>query len=157
MAEPVRVRIVQRFSQPAPQAYAWLTDIQDEDVDHAGAVIKARKVRERAPGRILYEGETEVLGRRTWGLTSVTMAPPDKWEARVVEGPRTGSFTTYDLRPVPDGCELTIDYRFVFDQKKTERLARLLKPLLRMSLKRMWVGYAASMDREARATPPRAQ
>ena len=148
MPGPVHIRVVQRFDRPLADAYAWLTDFTEDDAKHAGAVIQTRKVRERGPKRVVYEGETEVLGRRIWGVSEVDLAPPDRWEARVVEGPRKGSRTTYHLVPRGAGCEITVDYRFVLDDPRRFLLLRVAKPLVARELRKMWRGFAAAMSRE---------
>lgn len=145
---PVRIRVVKRFPHPPDRAYAWLTDFDDADAQRTGAVVVARRVVERAPGRVVYEGETEVLGRRSWARTEVLLSPPDRWTARVVAGPREGSVTSYRLRPVEGGCEIEVAYDFVLKGKTW--LLRLAKPFVARDLRRMWDGYAASMDAELR-------
>lgn len=143
---PVTIRLTRRFPHPREAAYAWLTDFQDEDADVAGAVVQARKVVERGPKRVVYDGETEALGARVSSRTEVDLAPPDAWHARVTRGPRTGSATDYRLVPVEGGCELTVTYRFVLRPAGRMLAFRLLKPLVRRELGRMWDGFARAMD-----------
>lgn len=150
MPSPVHVRVIRDFPVPRDEAYAWLTDIQDSDVERAGGVIEARKVVERTPTRIVYEGVTEVLGRRNPSTTEVTLAPPDRWEARVTQGPRLGSRTDYRLVSLPSGTRLTVDYHFVLQDPKRHVLLRLAKPLVAREMRKMWDGFAASMEKELR-------
>ena len=148
---PVRVRVVRRFPFPQAAAYAWLTDFEDADAQRAGAVVETRLVVARSPGRVVYEGETRVLGRRTWARTDVTLQPPDRWEARVTQGSRAGSETRYRLAPTPDGCELTVDYAFVLQPRARMLLLGLLKGLVKRDLERMWDGFEAAMRAELAA------
>lgn len=150
MSSPVHVRVVRDFPVPRDDAYAWLTDIQESDVERTGAVIEARKVVERTPTRIVYEGVTEVLGRRNPSTTEVTLAPPDRWEARVTQGPRLGSRTDYRLASIPAGTRLTVDYHLVLQDPKRHLFLRLAKPLVAREMRKMWDGFAASMEKELR-------
>lgn len=155
MPRPVSIRLVRDMPMAVHQAYAWLTDIQDDDVARAkGAVIRQRKVTHRSATRVVYEGETEVLGRRTPSTTEVTLQPPDAWEARVVAGPRLGSWTTYKLTPHGAGSRLEVHYRFLHEKPVTLLIMRLVKGKIRADLERMWEGYEAEMRREAAATVP---
>ena len=146
---PVHIRVSRAFPHPRDRAYLWLTDFEEGDVERAkGAVLEKRKVLERAKDRVVYEGETQVLGRRTWSVTEVQLTPPDRWEAKVTKGPRTGSFTHYHLVPEGDGCRITVDYHFVLDDPKRMMLLRLAKPLVKRDLAKMWAGFAEAMRRE---------
>lgn len=148
MSEPIVIEVVRRVPHARDAAYAWLTDFQDDDSKRAGAVITSRRVRVREKDRIVYEGTTEMLGRVVHAVTEVRLAPPDKWQARVVEGPRTGSWTDYSLVADGAGARLTVTYHFVFVDPRRHRLVRLLKPLVRRGLARMWDGFLADMARE---------
>ena len=152
---PVEIRLVRRFPFPRDRAFAWLTDFQDEDAATAGAVVTARRVVERGPKRVVYEGETAVLGSRASSRTEVDLAPPDAWRARVTAGPRVGSTTDYRLVPVEGGggCELTVTYRFVVRPAGRMVALRLLKPLVRRELVRMWDGFSAAMARDLGGAP----
>lgn len=152
VASPVIIRIQRKFPHPAKEAYAWLTDFSDDDDARAGAVIQSRRVKERSPTRIVYEGETSVLGVKAWATTEVTLRLPLHWEARVTSGPRTGSRTDYEMVERADGVELTITYRFTFLDPKRQFLVRLLKPLVRRDLVRMWDGFQADMAKELPGT-----
>lgn len=154
--KPVHIRVACSFPHPRDEAYAWLTDFDDGDAERAGAVVELRRVVERAKDRVVYEGETEVLGRRAWARTEVKLAPPDAWRADVTAGPRTGSFTTYRLVPSSSSsCALTVDYHFVFPQAARMLLLRVAKPLVKRELEKMWAGYAAAMRVELAAVPQR--
>lgn len=131
-------------------AFAWLTDFREEDAQLAGAVVKKREILERGKDRVVYRGETETLGRASWAVTEVTLRPPARWEARVTDGPRTGSVTEYALVPRGAGSQLRVRYQFAFLEPKTRFLFRLAKPLVRRELGRMWDGYVAAMARDLR-------
>lgn len=155
MATPVEITLRRALPAPIAIAYPYLTDIQDTDVDRAGAVIKGRRVRSRSEGGLVYEGETAVLGQKTWSVTQVTLRPPDRWEARVIEGPRTGSSTDYRLVDTADGCELTVVYRFVLADARRMFFLRALKLFVRRELAKMWDGFEADLRKEIMA-PERA-
>lgn len=149
MARHVHIRVERAFAAPRDAAFAWLTDFDEGDAERAGAVIEMRKVVERAKDHIVYEGETAMLGRRSWGVTEVTLHPPDRWEAKVTKGPRTGSFTHYHLVPQGTGAShLTIDYHFILDDPRRMMLLRILKPLVRRELGKMWAGFAEAMEKD---------
>lgn len=151
MPSPVVIELRRRLPVEVPRAFAWLTDIQDDDAQRTGAVIKSRRVLERSDKRIVYEGETGVMGNRIFGRTEVVLSPPDAWEARVVSGPRTSSRTDYRLVPLAGGCELTVRYQFVIAPPARHLLMRLAKPILRRDLERMWDGFVADLRRELTA------
>lgn len=148
---PVHIRLRLRLPRAPDAAYAWLTDFEDNDVERAGAVLEMRKVIERAPGRIVYEGEQVVLGRHVTGTTEVTLHPPDRWEARVTKGPRLGSFVHYRLVPDGAGSHLTVDYHLTLVDKRRMLLLRVAKLLVKRELAQMWDGFATAMEREVPA------
>lgn len=148
MASHVHIQVVRTLLAPRDAAYAWLTDFEDADAERAGTVIEVRRVVERTKDRVIYEGETVMLGRRTFGRAEVTMTPPDRWVAHVTAGPRTGSYTHYHLVPDGDRSRLTVDYHFILDDPKRMMLLRLAKPLVRRELAKMWAGFASAMERE---------
>lgn len=152
--DPVVVQLKRRLPHERGAAFAWLTDIQDSDVERAeGAVLAERRVIERGPDRVVYEGETAVLGRRARSTTEVKLHPPGRWEAHVIAGPRKGSWTDYEIVPADDGCALTVTYHFVFDDPRRMILLRLAKPIVKREIRKMWDGFARSMAAEL----PRAQ
>lgn len=136
------------FPVPLEQAYAWLTDYQDDDPQRTTAVIKHRPVLERAPDRVLLDGTLEILGRRGRGKAEVRFFPPDRWVATIVEGSGRGSVYEYRLFPSGRGCQLEVQYRI-----RVRRLRRRLALMLRKravwrELDAMWEGFARSMLRE---------
>lgn len=146
---PVRIQLTRRFPFAPHVAYPWLTDFQDEDAASAGAVVKKRRVTAREPGRVVYEGETEVLGVKAWSVTEVAMSPPSRWHARVIEGPRVGSQTSYELRvDGASGSVLTVTYDFVLRPKVRMLALRILRPIVARQLSRMWDGFEAQMQKD---------
>lgn len=145
---PTIIRISRHLPHARDAAYQWLTDIQDDDVQRTAAVLVSRRVTLREKDRLVYEGGTQVLGVTTRAVTEVSLQPPEAWEARVLEGPRTGSSTSYRLIPQRNGCRLEVEYRFVFTDAKRAFATRLLRPLVKRSLGQMWDGFAQDMARE---------
>lgn len=152
---PVEIVIERRLPRPRDAAYAWLTDFESEDVARAGAVLQKRRILERGPTRIVYEAEQQVLGRQTGGTTEVTLHPPDRWEARVTQGPRLGSFTHYRLVPDAEGARLTVHYHLVQVDGVKHAIMRLAKPLVKRELERMWDGFSSALTREIPEKPAR--
>jgi hypothetical protein len=148
MRRPVTIRVVRRFPHRPSDAYAWLTDFRDDDAQRTHAVVQKRRVKERSATRVVYEGETSVLGAKAWAVTEVTLHPPLRWEARVTDGPRKGSTTDYVMRERADGCDLAVTYRFVLADTKRHLALRALRPLVKRELARMWDGYTDDMAKE---------
>lgn len=157
MPKPVHIRIEQAFAHPPAETYAWLTDFDDADDKRAGDVLRSRKVISKDAKMIVYEGETEVLGRRIFGRSEVYLSPPNKWEARVVSGPRTGSRTDYVVLARPGGSMARVDYHFVLTDPKKHVLLSVARLLVKRSLKRMWEGFSASMDAESKESGVRSE
>ena len=133
---------------PVEQAYAWLTDYQDDDPQRTTAVVKRRPVLSRTKDKVVMEGELEMLGARGVGTVEVTLHPPDRWVAEIVKGGGKGSVYEYRLTPHPAGSRLDVAYR-VRVRRWSSRLRLLVaRPLLRRELHRMWDGFAAAMERE---------
>lgn len=160
--KPVRIQLTRRFPFAPGVAYPWLTDFQDADAVSAGAVVKKRRVTTREAGRVVYEGETEMLGVKAWSVTEVSLSPPSRWHARVIEGPRVGSQTSYELRADgASGSVLTVTYDFVLRPKVRMLALRVLRPLVARQLERMWGGFDAEMRKDlaepaiARTSAPR--
>ncbi|HWH07586.1 MAG TPA: SRPBCC family protein [Candidatus Thermoplasmatota archaeon] len=134
---------------PVEEAYAWLTDYQDDDPQRTTAVVKRRPVLSRTKDKVVLEGELEMLGVRGVGTVEVTLLPPDRWVAEIVKGGGKGSVYEYRLTPAAGGgSRLDVRYR-VRVRRWSSRLRLLLaRPLLRRELDRMWDGFAESMARE---------
>ena len=152
----VTISYTRRFPHPLDQAYAWLTDYQDDDPARTSAVVKRRPVLKREPGKVTMEGELEMLGVRGTGIVEVSLHPPARWVAEIVQGGGRGSVYEYQLSPTPDGCRLDVQYRVRVRRWSSRLRLMLAKPLLRRELNTMWDGFAASMAKDlsaARAAP----
>ncbi|MHB8606655.1 MAG: hypothetical protein ACYDCK_15535 [Thermoplasmatota archaeon] len=137
------------FPYDVATAYAWLTDFTDEDVERANApLLEARHVVERSDKRVVYTGAIRALGRVIPSKNVVDLAPPDRWESRIVEGERTGSQNLYHLRAVPGGCKLRVEYRVVTSNRVSAVALRVARPIVRRGFTRMWDGFDASMRQE---------
>lgn len=148
----VVIRVERRFPVPLAAAFAWLTDYRDDDPKLTGAVQRGRRVLSRSPDKVVYEFELALLGTTSRGTTEVRLFPPDRYEARVVSGHRTGSVYRYALAADGAGCRLSVTYDIVDDRAAIRAVLPLVKPLVARELRKMWDGYAASMERELAAT-----
>ncbi|HWG89996.1 MAG TPA: SRPBCC family protein [Candidatus Thermoplasmatota archaeon] len=149
MAGLIDITYTRRIPYPLDVAYAWLTDYQDDDPARAGAVIEERTVASREPGRVVLNACLNLLGTKGRGKAEVLLHPPDHWEARILEGSGRGSHYRYRLDPLPEGgCRLTVVYGVAARRPISRLKVRLLSPLVRRELGRMWDGFAASMERE---------
>ena len=133
---------------PVEQAFAWLTDYQDDDPARTTAVVKRRPVLRRTADRVVMEGELEMLGVRGVGTVEVALHPPDRWVAEIVKGGGKGSVYEYRLTAAPGGSRLDVRYRVRVRRWSSRIRLIIAKPLLRRELDRMWDGFAESMQRE---------
>ena len=152
----VNLHYERTFPYPVEQAYAWLTDYQDDDPQRTSAVVAKRDVVRREGNEVEVEGILDVLGQRTRGRAVIKLFPEEKrWEAHIGKGSRW--VFTYRLVPVAEGSRLLIDYRMGSRRWTRRALLTILKPLIRRRLDVMWDGFAASMARElAAGAAPRA-
>lgn len=134
------------FDAPLADAYAWLTDYQDDDPDRAGhKVVQRRPVVERGKDRFVLDGTIEVAGRTMKGRATVQLYPPDRWVASFPNG------TRYEYQLFPEGparCRLVVRYRIC-----VRRWSRWLGVLLGRGrilrdIGAMWDNFAASMARD---------
>lgn len=133
---------------PLDEAFAWLTDYQDDDPARTTAVVKRRPVVSRTKDKVVMEGELEMLGVRGAGTVEVTLHPPDRWVAEIVKGGGKGSVYEYRLTPAKGGCRLDVRYRVRVRRWRSRIRLWLARPLLRRELHTMWNGFADSMARE---------
>jgi hypothetical protein len=147
----VRIPYERTFPVPVAQAYAWLTDYQDDDPQRTTAVIKSRPVLERHEDRVVLDGTLEILGRRGRGKAEVRLFPPDHWTASILEGSGRGSVYDYRLTPVPEGCRLHVDYRISTRRLRSYLRVLLARRLVWKELDTMWDGFARSMQRDLRS------
>lgn len=159
MVGHVVIHYERTFPHPLAQAYAWLTDYQDDDPARTTHVVKKRPVISRTKDVVVLEGEIEVLGQRAKGRAEVHLFPPDRWEARFQRRDGSpGSLYRYRLEPLGDqACRLVVDYGLAARKPATRLKLRLLKPLARREIHRMWEGFAASMARDLAAPEAPAQ
>lgn len=144
----VTIAYTRPFPYPVDQAYAWLTDYQDDDPARTTAVVKRRPVLKREPGKITMEGELEMLGVRGTGIVEVSLHPPDRWVAEIVKGGGRGGLYEYQLSATPEGCRLDVRYRVRVRRWSSRLRLMIAKPLLRRELRTMWDGFAASMAKD---------
>lgn len=144
----ITISLTRDLPFPIADAYAWLTDFQDDDADRTHAVAVWRKVLARSEKRIVMEGESEAFGRLVPFTSEIDLAPPDAWVARVVGGPRKGSVTHYKLTPTAAGSRLVVEYQQTHETTFGRTVMALGKPVLRRNLKRMWDGYEAAMRKD---------
>lgn len=139
---------------PVGEAFAWLTDYQDDDPSRTSAVVKRRPVLSRSEDKVVMEGELELLGVRGVGRVEVSLHPPDRWVAEIVQGGGVGSVYEYRLSPHPRGSRLDVRYRVRVRRWASRLRLVLARPLLRREIHRMWDGFAAAMERELGAGGP---
>ncbi|MHB8584764.1 MAG: hypothetical protein ACYDDF_02860 [Thermoplasmatota archaeon] len=139
-----------------PVAFAWLTDLQDDDPGRTDAVAERRHIRERSPTRIVLDGDTRAFGRLIPFVSVVDLAPPDSWVSKVTGGPRAGSVTAYQLSPRPDGCQLDVRYNLTHEKAWARFVMRAFQFRLRADLEKMWDGFERAMATELGAGRPHA-
>lgn len=149
MGEHVLFHYERDLAVPLEQAYAWLTDYQDDDPALTSRVVKRRPVVSRSADKVVLDGEIEVLGRRVKGKAEVHLFPPDRWEARLYrkDGQR-GSTFHYRLVPKAQGCRLVVDYHIQARRAATRWKLLLLRPLALRDIRIMWDGFVAAMERD---------
>lgn len=153
MGEFVDITYTRVLPYPVDVAYAWLTDYRDDDHTRTDRVLARRTVAERAPDRVLMDVELDIVGR-TKARAEVRLFPPDRWEARPIgrHGPSKTVYT-YQLEPAPGGSRLTVVYHTRVRNPVRRTVARLMLPVLRARIARMWDGFAAAMAKDLGATP----
>lgn len=155
MVDTVTVRYERTLEHPVEDAFAWLTDYQEDDPERAGGIIQERRVIEETDERIVLEGELETLGREMEGTAVVKLDPPDHWRAHLYDAKgRPSGIYDYRLEPEADGSRLVVDYQFAAPKLKHKLLLWVTRPLIRRQLDEMWDGFADAMDRELTAAPP---
>jgi len=147
------IRYRRTFPFPVGEAYAWLTDYQDDDPARTGAIVKERPVLSRSENQVVLRGVLETLGRRWEGNAVVDLMPPDRWRAttRDARG-RVRSVYDYRLEPADGGRAslLTVDYRFNVRRWRTRLTLLVARRAIVKEIDRMWDGFAAAMQRELR-------
>lgn len=155
VVRPRTVRILYSRSFPCSvaQAYAWLTDYQDDDPRRTHAVQKTRRVVKRTKESVVFEAEIGIGNASIHALADIRLDPPDHWVNTFVGGPLAGSVYDYRLTPDPAGCRLVI----VHDIRATRLTTwlRLLvgRGLIRREIHQQWEGFAASMQNDLSQAP----
>lgn len=150
----VTIPYTRRFPHALPQAYAWLTDYQDDDPQRTTAVVKRRPVLSRTADKVVMEGELEMLGVRGAGTVEVSLFPPDRWVAEIVKGAGRGSVYEYRLTAEGDeACRLDVRYRVRVRRWPSRLRLWVARPLIRRELGVMWDGFAEAMGRELSGAP----
>lgn len=148
---PIRYRRV--FPHPLADAYAWLTDYQDDDPARTDAVQVRRHVLERSDERVLMEGTLDLMGNTGSGKVEVRLMPPDHWQATLIEGAGRGSVYDYRLTALtPTSTRLDVVYNVRVKRLRKRLLVMLAAPFVRRHLDRMWKGFADAMARDLRET-----
>lgn len=147
----VTYRYEAELPYPIEQAYAWLTDYQDDDPSLTTAVVRKRRVVKRTPEEVVLDGEIENLGHTWTGRATIALHPQEhRWVATLREGRMVNE---YWLTPTPRGCLLRVDYH-VYARRWTNRLKlRLARGRVRRELDAMWGGFLGAMERELARVP----
>ena len=114
---------------PADCAFAWYTDIREDDTQLARH-LKGRRIVARGEDSVTVDEELELVGRRITARLKMTREPPLRW--RVEADSRHGTATSrYRLEPGPGGCRLVIESEWRFTS-----WVRFFLPLFRRRLER---------------------
>jgi len=148
----VEVTRERELAHPLEACYDWLTTDVGSDPARAGTVIEARDVvtEDEQAGQTELAERISALGFQRQVRTIVDLDPPDTWRARVFESTDDApDVFTYELEPVTeDRTRLRATYRFERLDGLETLLVRLLSPVVRRRLDRMWDGFEQAMDRE---------
>ena len=143
----VTIRYERTFPHPVDQAYAWLTDYQDDDPQRAGDIIVRRDVVRRGAREVELDGELDVMGTKARGRALVRLFPEERrWVATIGKGA-----WEFHYRVEPEGpgaTRLKVDYHMGSRRWTRRAMIRLATPLIRRRLDRMWDGFADAMRRE---------
>ena len=133
---------------PADCAFAWYTDIREDDTQLARH-LKGRRIVARGEDSVTVDEELELVGRRITARLKMTREPPLRW--RVEADSRHGTATSrYRLEPAPGGCRLMIESEWRFTT-----WVRLLLPFFRRRLERELHAevddFAAAVEKDFRS------
>lgn len=146
--EFVDLRYVREFPHPVETAFAWLTDYRDDDHTLTDRILNRRTVTARTPEKVSMDMDMHLLSRvRT--PAEVRLFPPDRYEARPIgrRGPSQTVFR-YKLDPTPRGCRLTLDFHVHVRNPVRRAVTRMVLPVLKRRVARMWDGFAAAMEKD---------
>jgi hypothetical protein len=137
------------FPYPVDQAFAWLTDYQDDDPSRTDAIVERRTVAAREKDVVTLDATVTMFGVTGSGVAEVRLFPPDRWVATVVKGSGRGSVYEYRLTPAPGGgSRLDVAYRIAVRRWRSRLRVLFARPFARRELHRMWEGFARSMAEE---------
>lgn len=144
---PVEIRRHVPYSMDP--AYRWLTDFDEFDHQRSTGFLRERRVLDAPKGQARLEDRIRLLGEeRTW-TQEVDLQPPDRWEARIVEGGWAGTEAVHELAAAPDGGSvLRVKYTFSVGLLGRLRLALGAGDALEEELVEAWDGVIGNMGEE---------
>ena len=102
MPYPVNVyQIRMKFDAPLPFAYAWCTDYTSDDRRLEGDP-GSRQIIRKGARKVVYEDLNETPHGWMWSRQTVTLLPPDRWNAVAMGNYRKWDLE-YSLRSLPNG------------------------------------------------------
>ena len=145
----VHFRFQKDLAVPAGYAFAWYTDVREDDTQLARH-LKGRRIVARGEDSITVDEELELLGRRITARLKMTREPPLRW--RVEADSRHGTATSrYRLEPGPGGCRLVIESEWRFTS-----WVRFVLPFFRRRLERELRAevddFAAAVEKDFRSS-----
>ncbi len=159
-APMVDIPYEREFPHAIDSCYEWLTDYTDKDPSLTPEILRNRRVIERHPDRVIMDVENVFLGRALKGRAEVKLYPKEhRYEARSLHGDGKAILYTYQLTPLaPNRTRLEIHYKTRVRKLGRRLQLRILRPLIRTRIHRMWEGFATAMANDLAASePPRLQ
>lgn len=148
---PSRVAVYEikrTFHAPLPYAYEWCTDYTEKDRQLQGDPGERQLIR-RTPRTAIYEDLNETPNGWMWSRQTVTLLPPDRWNA-IAEGNYRTWKLEYSLKALSrNRCQFTM---------RGERRATALgvrnpaKKVLERELHGMWRNLGHALERDYRAS-----
>lgn len=143
------VEIQRHVPYPMDPAYRWFTDFDEFDHQRSTGYLRERRILDASKGQVELEDRVGLLGRERVQTLEVVLQPPDRWEARVVDGDLQGTEAIHELVAAPDGGSLLT----VRTTLSVGLLARLKLALgagddLQAELGEAWDGFVAAMEEE---------
>jgi hypothetical protein len=146
---PIELRVA--FRAPLPFVFDWCTDYTPQDPSLEGDSY-ARRILSRTDDRVEYEDLDSSPAGWQWSRWTVTLRPPDAWQAEAVGNYRHWS-VKYRLRSLADGgTELTLRGR----RRSTALGAKgPTKSEIQRNLTANWKKYARALESDFRASARR--
>jgi hypothetical protein len=144
---PTTYRIRSTFRAPLPFCYAWCTDFTESDRKLEGDP-GSRQILRRRGRTVVYEDLNETPHGWMWSRQTVTLQPPDRWQAVAIGNYRRWDLE-YVLRAVRDGgTELTLT-----GLRRATELGGKNPPktVLERELRAMWANLGRNLERDYRA------